>query len=70
MQNDVKVIADTTKINERYDLSVIQLLQLKEISNVDMFEAFVTAFRVGYAMGSRAMAADIKRKRMKRMDSM
>ena len=65
---NMKEIAEATRIDERYDLSAEQLHELKEIANKGMFfEAFVTAFRFGYAMGSRATLADIKQKRMNNM---
>lgn len=65
---NMKEIADATRIDDRYDLTVMQLHELKKIAySGEFFEAFVTAFRFGYAMGSRATLADIKQKRMNNM---
>ena len=65
---NMKEIADATRIDDCYDLTAMQLHELKKIADSGMFfEAFVTAFRFGYAMGSRATLADIKQKRMNNM---
>ena len=65
---NMKEIANATRIDDRYDLTAMQLHELKKIADSGkFFEAFSTAFRFGYAMGSRATLADIKQKRMNNM---
>lgn len=59
-KRDLRKITDSTKINDRYAISLHQLNELKEMADKDMFEALTRAFSYGYAMGGRAAKAEAR----------
>ena len=53
-------ISRTVKVNERYDLTAQNMIDLFEIGKKDMFEALSICFKVGYERGRKATLKEIK----------
>lgn len=66
---DIYKTAEAQAINDRYDISILQIIELMQgIPYLHIipggkdaaYEAIVTAFKYGYAMGSRSERASKK----------
>lgn len=64
---DMSKIVKATKVNRRYDLMSNEIFELLEYSTKwgrHEVDAILVAFKYGYAMGQRALKAELRRKRM------